>query len=258
MAWHKRHRNDGVSSPLVHYFLELPSCLDKAFELIEQGRLSDWDSVLAVRQTQGRGQMRRAWHSLEGNLFAAIKLPRDRAFNTSAASIAIAALFVNGLRSFGCPIMIKWPNDLVICHEDENAKIAGILLEEKKDALVAGIGINVIRAPEAQSMRADAALPADSLAHNCGDDPLPVADELWRLLVKHVFSVYKNGPIFSEIWKNTAEELLLWRGMNVEIKDGPDTVSGRLVCLSESGGVLLETEDGLLEKRTGSMARKDF
>lgn len=258
MATHTRQRNDGISIPLVHYFFELPSCLDKAFELIEQGRLFDWDSVLAERQTQGRGQMRRPWHSLEGNLFAAIKLPRDRAFNTSAASIAIASLFVSGLRSFGCPIMIKWPNDLVICHEDGNAKIAGILLEEKKNSLVAGIGINVIKAPEAKSMRADAALPADALAHNCGGDSLPEADELWRLLVKHVFSVYRNGPIFSEIWKNTAEELLLWRGMNVEIRDGSDIVSGRLAGLSDLGGALLETEDGLVERKTGSMVRKEF
>lgn len=38
---------------------------------------------------------------------------------------------------------IKWPNDLLI----DGAKVAGILLEGTNDAVVAGFGVNIARAP---------------------------------------------------------------------------------------------------------------
>lgn len=44
---------------------------------------------------------------------------------------------------------IKWPNDLLI----DGAKCAGILLERSGDAIVIGIGVNLISAPELPDRR---------------------------------------------------------------------------------------------------------
>ncbi len=44
----------------------------------------------------------------------------------------------------GQPIMLKWPNDLLL----GGAKLAGILLERQDDRVVIGIGVNLASAPQ--------------------------------------------------------------------------------------------------------------
>jgi BirA family transcriptional regulator, biotin operon repressor / biotin---[acetyl-CoA-carboxylase] ligase len=40
--------------------------------------------------------------------------------------------------------MLKWPNDLLI----SGAKLAGILLEREGDAVIIGVGVNLVSAPD--------------------------------------------------------------------------------------------------------------
>ena len=59
----------------VHNTGTVPSVLDTAWQAVAEGRLNVFDSILAAAQTAGRGQYRRNWHSPEGNLYAALRLP---------------------------------------------------------------------------------------------------------------------------------------------------------------------------------------
>lgn len=239
--------------PKVHYFADVTSCMDVAFDLIREDRLDIWDSVLARSQTAGRGQMRKVWHSPQGNLFGAIRLPHTAPFDSTAAAIAISALCANALRSFGCNVMVKWPNDLILCQEGEMGKIAGILLEDRQEGLVAGIGINILYAPELDKLDHVAPMPAASLAQTANSDRLPTPHELWLTLVRHIYSVYKNGPVFSEIWKPLAEDLLLWRGTLVDIYDDGERFTGTLAGLNDAGAAVLDTGYGIEEKLSGAM-----
>lgn len=240
----------GTSLPRIHHVGDTGSALDLAFELSNQGKLEEWDSVLAKSQTDGRGQMRRKWISPPGNLYAALRLPPIAPFDSAPAAIAMGALLASALSGFGCHIKLKWPNDLVLVRKNRLAKLGGILLEEKHGYILAGVGINMLYAPE--RLDSDAEMSAASLTQACRAD-LPGPQELWMALVKHIHSVYKNGAFFSHIWKDLAEDLLLWRGELVEVSDGSSRAKGVFRGLNDIGCAMLDDNGAIREITGGSM-----
>lgn len=233
-------------------FAEVPSALDMAFDLAGGGRLGLWDSVLAASQTAGRGQLRRRWTSPPGNIYAALRLPLSPPFDGGAAAAAVGLLAAEALRALGWQVRIKWPNDLVLEVQGAPRKVAGILLEERGGILLAGIGVNVLSHPPADALRAEAALPAASLAECAQGAPLPAAPELWARLVSRMLSSYTDARIFAGSWLGRAEALLLWRGSAVTVTDGEAIHKGRLAGLWPSGALRLETEKGVVEVTGGS------
>lgn len=247
--------DDGsVRPPFVWRFGEVSSSLDVAFLLSGRGWLDVWDSVQAVSQTSGRGQLRRHWVSPPGNIYAALRLPSLPPFDGTAAAPATGLLLACALRAEGWPVLLKWPNDLVLSLPEGPRKLAGILLEERGGVLLAGIGVNVSFAPPDNALRADAALRAASLdRHPVPGRPAPLAEELWQRLVKHVHSAYNNGHSLSEQWKTRAEQLLLWRGRDVVLIDGGRSVRGRLEGLTPAGGLRLLRNGRCEEWLSGSL-----
>lgn len=151
---------------------------------------------------------------------------------------------------------LKWPNDLVL-----NAiggvprKLAGILLEERGGILLAGIGVNVAGAPPATAMREESALSAISLAQAASalNLAIPPAELLWQRLVKRMYSSYNNGHSHSGAMETPTEELLLWRGREVELHDERQLTRGRLVGLTSAGGLCLCVNGKLEEFLSGSL-----
>lgn len=103
--------------------------------------------IIANEQTSGKGRLGRTWVSPAGkNLYMSIILrppisPRDATILTimSAVACCIALRKVISL-----PVMIKWPNDLIV----DDKKIGGILTEIKSDIdkityAIIGIGVNI-------------------------------------------------------------------------------------------------------------------
>lgn len=108
-------------------------------------REGEW--LVADRQTAGRGRQGREWFDGAGNFMGSTVVWLHPA-GPPAASLALAAALavyeaVVPLLADPASLRLKWPNDL-ICG---GAKLAGILLEREGDALVAGIGVNLARAP---------------------------------------------------------------------------------------------------------------
>lgn len=240
--------------PFVWRFGEVSSSLDVAFLLAGRGWLEVWDSVQAVSQTSGRGQLRRHWVSPPGNIYAALRLPLLPPFDGTAAAPVTGLLLACALRAGGWPVLLKWPNDLVLSLPEGPRKLAGILLEERGGVLLAGIGVNVSFAPPDNALRAEAALRAASLdRHPVPGRPAPLAEELWQRLVKHVHSAYNNCHSLSDQWKIQAEQLLLWRGWDVELIDGDRSVRGRLEGLTPAGGLRLLRNGRCEEWLSGSL-----
>ena len=179
----------GPDGPAVWRLGEVDSCLDTARRLAAQGRLAPWDSVQVVAQRQGRGQLRRRWFSPPGNLYAALRLPQEGPFRGSEGSVACGLLLALGLREQGWAASLKWPNDIVVTQGGQARKLAGLLLEERGDCLLAGIGVNILFCPAEDEMRRDAAMPATCLARLMPEDgDTPAAESLWPRLVKHFLS----------------------------------------------------------------------
>ncbi|MDR1037475.1 MAG: hypothetical protein LBT40_13220 [Deltaproteobacteria bacterium] len=123
----------------------VPSALDSAWELYAEGKFPVFSTLVAERQTRGRGRLGRTWASPPGHVYASVRLPLEPPFEDSAAPVALAFWLSLALDEVtGLRLLIKWPNDLVL----DGAKAGGILLENRKGALMAGVGLNIGSPPD--------------------------------------------------------------------------------------------------------------
>ena len=96
--------------------------------------------VVADYQTAGRGRQGRSWHSAPG-----LGLWFTVVFEGTWEGLPIAAaLAVRDALAQRCSLQIKWPNDLLY----GGKKLCGILIEQRNDRTVLGIGLNVHHAPD--------------------------------------------------------------------------------------------------------------
>jgi BirA family biotin operon repressor/biotin-[acetyl-CoA-carboxylase] ligase len=124
----------------VHLREQVDSTNDYAFGLADRRETA---LVVARRQSAGRGRFRRRWYSDDSSLtfslliFPAAEdppLPPGQLTLLAGLAICCAVEETTGARPG-----IRWPNDVML----DEKKVAGILCEQRKDALVIGVGINV-------------------------------------------------------------------------------------------------------------------
>ncbi|MFQ5556837.1 MAG: biotin--[acetyl-CoA-carboxylase] ligase [Acidimicrobiales bacterium] len=115
--------------------------------------------LVADHQTAGRGRLDRRWDDSPGGLMVSIRVP-VAVKEAAAIGIRLAAAARSALQdSLPHPVLVKWPNDLVIEAGPAPGKLAGILSELVDGAepvVVAGLGCNlepVPTQPGATSMR---------------------------------------------------------------------------------------------------------
>ncbi|TVV75202.1 biotin--[acetyl-CoA-carboxylase] ligase [Sphingomonas solaris] len=118
----------------------------------------------AVRQTGGRGRHGRAWGSIAGNLHAStpVRIVRGDPPPATLALVAAVALhqvLAAHLGPHTGNLRIKWPNDLLL----DGAKLSGILLEKRGEAVVVGFGVNLAGHPDIPE-RPVTSLPAAGIA----------------------------------------------------------------------------------------------
>ncbi len=242
------------------------SSLDVAWHLEKQGQLKPWDSVLCLAQSSGRGQLRRHWHSPEGNIYAALKLPNS--LQGDSASLLVAFLVVKAMQNileknkinpemqdsnrnfsnFSSLIKFKWPNDVLW----GEYKIGGILLEEKNSNLLAGIGLNLIFAPPVSALREDSALPAGSIAelgHSFIKNPSFSPFSMWQSLVSMMRFWYESEvlPVKAKNHMQLIEPELAWKGCLVRVCDyftqeKMPVKTGRVLGLGSQGELCLLIE----------------
>jgi len=224
------------------------SVLDLAHAFVAEHCLPVWGGVLADSQHSGRGQLRRKWSSPPGNIYAALRLPLARPFTSSAAALVVGALLAEAFALQGIPLLLKWPNDLLLCRSSGDGtlqgsavgKVGGVLLEERAGALIAGIGINVASVPPCEHIRTGG-LPAaclNELSHINIRSKDALLDR-WSCLVDSFIICYhqweKSG---NNAWLAHAERRLVWKGEHVLLDDG-ERRQGMFLGLAASGGVRL-------------------
>ena len=239
------------------------SVLDLAHVLVADRCLPVWGGALADSQRRGRGQMRREWSSPPGNIYAALRLPPANPFTSSAAALAVGALLAEAFAQQGIHILLKWPNDLLLCSSTGNGalqevpvgKVGGILIEERAGALIAGIGINVASAPSCGHIR-ESGLPAaclNDLPH-IGIQGKGALLEIWSCLVDSFIFCYRQWATLADnAWLASAEQRLVWKGEQVILDDG-ERHRGMLLGLAVSGGVRLSCAGDEKEFLSGNLS----
>jgi BirA family biotin operon repressor/biotin-[acetyl-CoA-carboxylase] ligase len=226
----------------LHHFETLGSTNDEAKALARAGA-PEGTLVWAGEQTAGRGRRGRTWLSPPGNLYLSLVLRPEGAPVRAAQLGFVTALGLgDALALLAGPafkLRYKWPNDILV----NGRKLAGILLEsenaasDRVDFVVAGIGVNIVAAPE------DVEFPATSLAAEGVIGITPAV--LLGGFVRH-FDIWARrwreagfAPVRAA-WLARASGL----GERVRVRLERGTLFGRFLDLDADGALVLEGEEG--------------
>ena len=201
------------------------------------GRVGEGEWLIADRQVAGRGRQGREWFDGTGNFMGstAIRIAPSDPPTATLAFVAALALYEASAPLLAEPtaLSLKWPNDLLL----QGRKLAGILLEREGDAIVAGFGVNLRRAPDL----------ADRLTIALAElVPPPTRDHFAQLLANSFateierWRTYGAGPILRR-WQAVAHP----QGTPLTVSPpGEEPVSGAYQGLDEAGALRLRLEDG--------------
>lgn len=243
-------------SPALHVFESCESTLTTAATLALAGDLPEWHSVLTMTQTGGRGQLGRHWVSPPGNLYATLRLPKASPFDGTAAAPAVSGFLSAALTHLNIQTLVKWPNDVVLCCEPTDTarlrKVGGILVEERHDVVLVGVGLNIGFAPADNQLRAQAALPAGTLpVYLLQAAGIRSLCGLWSTLAASLHEAWQSDQLHA--WRTALETHLAFRGEMVRVLDDGEEIRGRLLGVSEQGGLRLRTPDGEIVIYSGSL-----
>jgi BirA family biotin operon repressor/biotin-[acetyl-CoA-carboxylase] ligase len=220
------------------------SALDVAWRLAGEGGLAPWESVLAPAQWAGRGQLGRSWVSEPGNLFAALAWPAEDRDWSRLTPLVAGYLVAEYLAGRGIGAWLKWPNDVLVAVPEGLAKAGGILVEERGGRVLAGIGLNLVTAPDAALLRRDRAIEAARLADlGVAEGPLV----LWDRLVNFMRGRYER--LQTDTGPRAAVRLiqarLAWLGERVAVAEGTgEPYAARILGLAPDGGLILASGAG--------------
>jgi BirA family biotin operon repressor/biotin-[acetyl-CoA-carboxylase] ligase len=224
----------------IIYYPQLPSTMVVAKELARND-CPNFTTVIAGRQTSGRGRLNRLWMSEEGGLYFTMvlrpDLPPVLSFRVSfLASLTLARL----LRElFEIDAGVKWPNDILV----NERKISGMLseLEAEADRLAfinIGVGINVNNDPSTVQPE------ATSIKKILGRK-VSKKDILLRYL--DAFESKMQTADFDRVvqdWKQYTVTL----NRDVRVVTNKKVVTGRAVDVDDTGALILKCADGSLQK----------
>lgn len=224
----------------IVYYPELTSTMDTAKELARKD-CPHFTTVIAGRQSSGRGRLQREWFSEKGGLYFTMvlrpDLPPVLSFKVSfLASLTLASLLQE---IFGIDARVKWPNDILV----DERKVSGMLaeLEAESDRVVyinIGIGINVNNDPSSIE---------------------PAATSLKKILgrevsKKDILSCYLDA--FEQRLQTTAfdgvieewKQYALTLNRDVRVVTTHEVFEGKAIDVDDSGALVLQCTDGSLKK----------
>jgi len=202
---------------------------------------------LAERQELGRGRRGRNWASpFAGNIYLSLAWPVGNSpsvldgFSLVTALSLVAGLQTAGLSGTG-KLQVKWPNDVWL----DGAKLAGILLELNGSRVasrhvIIGMGVNV-HMPES-ALQGITQPVTDLYTHgNVDVDRNAVVAAVLTSLEANLDTLANDGfSPFREHW----HKLDALYHHPVEINDGRRVLSGVNAGVSETGALILKTDEG--------------
>ncbi len=197
----------------------------------------DPEGTIAVceEQSAGRGRRGRSWQSPPGRALLASILLRPPPSRTAAELTLVAGAVTAALieEAIDAPVGIKWPNDVLI----DGKKVAGVLAEQRDQALVLGIGVNVNQT--SGELPGGARLDPTSLRVATGREWDRA--ELLSGLVFELEAAYLNWleDGLSAVAAALAQRDVL-RGRRVRV----DAVTGTACGIDTDGALLLDTPTG--------------
>jgi BirA family biotin operon repressor/biotin-[acetyl-CoA-carboxylase] ligase len=207
------------------------------------------DSVFAItadEQLKGRGRLQREWRSPFGaGIALSVAIP-TKFFNCeiSAIPLLVGIAANTCLKNLGANAKLKWPNDLMIeMNSKELNKIGGILVQRHDEHVVIGIGINV-------ELHADE-LPTE---HATSLALINVAARREILIADLLVQLQSVTELTSDSWLPLYIADSSTLGTEVAVaRKAESIVTGVAVKILESGELLLDSSEGLIEITSGDV-----
>jgi BirA family biotin operon repressor/biotin-[acetyl-CoA-carboxylase] ligase len=243
-------REPGLFSLTV--FESCSSSLDKAWELIREKLINPGDSVLCLRQTRGRGRMGREWLSAKGNIMAAWMIPYPESGPcNNLLSLIMGLTLRRAMLNLGLSLSIKWPNDLIY----ENRKVGGVLIEEKNNKLLAGIGLNLVSSPDINTMRESCVTSPGHLGdYFAGIDPVQFWANLVYLTNFWYDDILCNFSLIDFIREINSNLWLM--GENICIESNGQIIEGVLTGIGYKGEILVKHSREIARVTSGSIIKQ--
>ncbi|MHC4598402.1 MAG: biotin--[acetyl-CoA-carboxylase] ligase [Planctomycetota bacterium] len=240
-----RPRPESTVGAKTVLFDEVDSTNEEAWRRHERDESPHGLTLVAERQTAGRGRGENTWHSPPGTgLWFSVLLhldwPGDR---VSLLTQMVGVQLSRALEPFlDASPLVKWPNDLHLA----GRKVAGILTEARSQegaptVAVVGIGVNVNQSPGdfpdelttlATSLRVRTEWPLDRA----------------RILDALLDGLETGVGLLGEGSLETLDEALRARsavlGRRVRVRGAEGEVSGEVTAQSLAGGLVLRTDGG--------------
>ncbi len=220
--------------------------------------------IAASLQTKGRGRRGRAWQAgLGASLtFSLLWRFQSGAAALSGLSLAVGVALIRTFHSLGISqTQLKWPNDLVVRHQGQFRKLAGILIELQGDmegpsAAVIGIGIN-LRLPEQVKKHIDQpaidlAVLTEQLPPEQWQNPSQLLGLLLKNLAETLNAFEQHGfTALSQEW--TGYHAYQNQTVRMLLPDGRET-QGVARGVADDGILLVETTSGLQRFSSGEIS----
>jgi BirA family biotin operon repressor/biotin-[acetyl-CoA-carboxylase] ligase len=228
----------GRESKII-YHAELSSTMEAAKRLARKG-CADFTTVIAGRQTSGRGRLNRQWFSEEGGLYFTIVLRPDLppvfSFRVGFLASLTLARLLNEI--FKIEVRVKWPNDLLV----NERKICGMLFELEAEAdrvafINTGIGLNVNNDPS--PIEPTATSLKTILGHTVSKKEI-----LSRYL--DLFETQMQSAAYDDVieqWKQYTVTL----NRHVRVLTTHDVYTGKAIDIDDTGALVLKCSDGSIK-----------
>lgn len=219
--------------------IEILDEIDSTNDYLKRKTNKNFDTVLAHKQTKGRGTRGRAWLSTEGVLMFSFVIKEEK--NVSIEEymklplIAGMALLEALKEVDDLDYMFKWTNDIYL----EDKKLSGILMEKNGEDFIVGIGVNL-------NIMDFGDLNAISLKSITGKnyDKVRVAEIIINKMKEFLFEFYRGN------WKGILEKINsvnYLKNKNVKFFSPERTYEGIVREIGNEGELVLD-EKGIIRK----------
>lgn len=202
-------------------------------------------AIVADHQTAGKGRAGRAWETPAGTSLTFSVVVRPEVARSSFGWVPMIAglAVVRALGLVGVSARLKWPNDVVVPADGAAPvagwgnlrKVCGVLCEVEGRAVVIGIGVNVSQLID------DLPVPHATSLAIAGASSLDRGALLARIVreLEALVAAWERDP---ESIRELVARACSTIGQSVVVDvPGGDPVTGRVVGLSDGGGLDIDT-----------------
>ena len=204
--------------------------------------------LISEIQTKARGRSGKKWEAPDGGVWMSLILrPNVPTARIGLITLATGVAIAKSIRSLGVDARIKWPNDVLI----HGKKISGVLTEvnatfNEIDWIVVGIGIdsNLKLEDFSEDIRIGTTTLTEELPSKVDENELIA---IFLNEFEKVYELYKDGEIETILkdWRDLADTI----GKYVNItQTGGKITQGYVVGINNEGSLIIERQDGTLEK----------